>query len=607
MLNLKKLRAVVLCLFLTFSITSIHAQNSPPQNGIATFGQLKYPADFQHFDYVNPNAPKGGKITLGQLGTFDSLNPYIIKGTVPEGILRCHATLLAPSYDEVASYYGYVATLVELAVDGRGVTFHLNPKACFSDGQLITTEDVAFSFEILGQHGKPFWQNIYKNVLKVERISAHKIKFTFEKNKARELIANLAQLPILCKKFYQTHPFHETSLTTAPCSGPYVLETLEAGRSITYRRVQNWWGENVPSQRGLYNFDVIKVDFYRDPNVMLQAFKNGQIDIRMEISSKNWATEYTFSAFKQGKVKKKPLYGHKVSYGSYGLYFNTRRSIFADRHVRMALSEIFNFEWANNNLFYNLNHRNNSYFPNFPFAADGVPLGQERKLLEPFKDQLPPQLFTKPFELPIHKTQKDWEESRIKALSLLRKAGWVLENQKLIHAKTHNPFAFEFLIQTPTVQKIAIHFQNCLKVIGIEMRITLVDTSIYQERYDKHDYDTILHTLPQRQTLGTEQRGMWSSEAAGKPGTQNVVGIRNPVVDDLVEQLVESPDYETMVATAKALDRVLLWNYYMIPAWQMNFMPWVVWDRFGFPEPMCPPYMPTSIDTWWLDPEKSRS
>ncbi len=605
MLNIKK-HLFFLLLWLGLLIPSLQAATWGLQHSFAAFGTLKYPADFKHFDYVNPNAPKGGQITLGALGTFDSLNPFIIKGSIPEGMMRCYATLLAPAYDEVDSHYGYVATKIELEVGGRGVIFHLNPKACFNDGQPITADDVIFSFEALRQHGKPLFQSYYKGVTKVERISFHQIKFTFEKNKNRELVGNLGRMPILCKKFYQTHSFHETTLISPPCSGPYAVETLKEGKSITYRRVQNWWAKDLPSQRGKHNFDIIKVDFYRDQNVMLEAFKNGQIDARIEISTKNWATEYTFAAFKQGRLKKQPLYGHKVSYGSYGLYFNTRRPLFADRDVRMALSQVFDFEWANNNLFYKQSQRNNSYFPNFPFAAKGVPTEQERKLLEPFKDQLPAELFIEPFEVPVHNTVDDLQKSRTKALSLLKKAGWVLKDQKLVHAKTGKPFTFEFLIHIPAIQKIVIHFQNCLKLIGVEMKITLVDSLTYQERYDNHDYDMILHTIPQTQAPGGEQRSMWSSAHADQLRTHNVAGIKNPVIDVLIEKLIEAPDYDTMVVRARALDRVLLWNHYMIPAWQMNFIPWVVWDRFGFPEPMCPPYSPTSIEGWWVDPEKDR-
>ena len=610
MLNPVFCKVGILCFwFLSgFFLTPLQAAQSwGLQHGFAVFGHLKYPENFECFEYVNPNAPKGGQITLGALGTFDSLNPFILKGTPPDGIMRCHATLLAPAYDEVASYYAYVASRVEVAINGKSVVFHLNPNACFNDGQPITADDVIFSFETLRQYGKPFFRSYYKDVTKVEKISSHQVKFIFEKNIGRELIANLGKLPILCKKFHETHPFHETNLIAGPCSGPYFVKSLEKSRSIIYRRVQNWWAENLPSQRGQNNFDIIKIYFYRDPTTLFESFKRGQIDVRMEISTKNWATEYNFPAFKQGHVKKHPLYGHKVSYGSYGLYFNTRRSLFADRKVRMALSQMFDFEWLNNNLFYKLSQRNKSYFPRFPFAAKGIPLGQEQKLLEPFKNQLPTELFTEPFEVPVHNAPNDIQKSRTKALRILQDAGWVLKDQKLVHVKTGKPFVFEFLIHSKAVEKIVIHFQNCLKLIGIDVRITLIDIGTYRERCENYNYDMILETIPQRQTPSNEQRDMWSSMAADQPRTSNIAGIKNPVIDALIEKLIESPDYEAMVVRAMALDRVLLWGYYMIPAWQMDFMPWVVWDRFGFPNPISPPYMPTSIDGWWLDVEKDKA
>ncbi len=583
----------------------LYTHNSSVQYGFAPFGGLKYSENFKNFDYVNPQAPKGGRIKLGVLGTFDSLNPFIIKGTAPDGMMRCYATLLAPAYDEMASHYPYVAKSLEIAVDGTWVIFKLNPEACFSDKTPITADDVIFSFESLRQKGQPLYRSYYQAVVKTEKLSDHQIKFYLKNNKSKELVAVLGQIPLLSKAFYEKIPFDQTSLTPFPCSGPYQVATVEAGRSLVYQRVPNWWGEHIPSQKGSHNFDTIQVDFYRDPNTLFEAFKNGQIDMRVEMSAKLWTTEYNFPAVKQGHVHKYSIQ-HKLSYGSYGLYFNTRRPLFANRLVRIALTEMFNFEWLNKNLLFNQYKRNTTYFPCFPFAATGLPGKAERTLLGPFKDQLPPELFTQPFTLPHHHTEKDIHVSRTKALELLRQAGWVLKNHTLVHAQTGKPFVFEFLINNPATQKIALHFQNYLKKVGIEMKVTLIDTSTYQERYDRQDYDMILHVIPQGPTPGNEQRDMWSMTAADQPGTWNVAGIKNPVIDALIEKVIESPDYETLVVRARALDRVLLWGYYMIPAWHQDTIPIAIWDRFGFPDPICPPYAPTSIHGWWFEPDKNK-
>lgn len=599
---LKKI-GVFLGVLLNFSFV----EASPIQHGYAVFGRLKYSKDFKHFDYVNPNAFQGGIISLGALGDFDSLNPFIVKGIVPPKIECCYATLLAPSYDEVASYYTYVAQSIEIDPAGKWIAFHLNPSACFHNGQRVTADDVIFSFESLYRKGKPLFHSAYQVISKVEKVSDRQVKFYFKDKKAREIIGILGQIPVLSQKFYQNHEFCETNLETFPASGPYYVQSAQPGHSITYKKVKDWWGTHLPTQVGHYNFEEITIKFFRDPQVLFETFKKGEIDIRMDLSTKNWATEYNFQAVKDGKVKKIPLYGHKLSYGSYGLFFNTRKKIFGSREVRMAFIELFNFAWANKYLFYGLNKRNESYFPNSPFAAQGKPEGKELELLEPLKDKLPFELLTKKFVFPTHKTNEDLKQSRVKALSLLKKAGWALKGQKLVHEKTGKPFVFEILVKTAAGQKIGLHFQNCLKDVGITVKIVLTDHSIFQQRVDQRDFDMVLYNHIQSPTLGNEQRDMWSSEAADQNGSGNLAGVKDPTIDFLIEKLIESPDYETLTIRAQALDRLLLWGGYMIPAWQMEFIPWVVWDRFGFPEPMCPPYLPTSIHTWWIDPVKDKA
>jgi microcin C transport system substrate-binding protein len=578
---------------------------SSTSHGFSVFGKLKYKPGFTSYDYVNPNAPKGGEIRIAALGTFDSLNPFIIKGTPAQGVLRCFATLLEQSGDEPASHYGYVAESIEVAQDLSWVVFNLNPNAKFNNGQAITADDVIFSFNALREKGSPMFRTYYKAVTLVEKLSDHQVKFLCPGNKSREIPVILGQLPVLSKAYYEHHAFAETSLTPPVCSGPYEILRLDPGRFITYKRIQNWWGENLPTQKGRHNFNKVKIDYYRDSNAMFEAFKNGQVDVRFENSSKLWATGYDFPAVKQGYVKKQLIKHSLCIPGGQGFFFNTRRDIFSDRRVRQAITEMFDFAWANKNLFYNRYERTMSYFPNTPFEARGLPGAEEKDFLEKYKDQVPSEVLAKEFSLPENKNEQDIRKSRDKALTLLNEAGFEIKGQKLVNKKTGNPFVFETLIADQAMEKIFLHFKGYLNLIGIEMKIRLVDVSTYQQRMDQYDFDMVMSVNPQSPTPGNEQRDMWSSQAASTPGTRNIAGVREKVVDDLIEQLIESHDYKTLALRTRALDRVLLWGYYMVPAWYSGSLPVSYWDRFGRPE-ITPPYEPFSVETWWLDPNKEK-
>ncbi len=579
--------------------------HSSTSHGFSTFDQLKYKANFTNFNYVNPSAPKGGLIKIAALGTFDSLNPFIIKGTSAQGMTRCFATLLEPSGDEPASYYGYVAESIEVAPDHSWVIFNLNPNAKFNNEQTITADDVIFSFNILKEKGNPIYRTYYKAVTTVEKLSDHQVKFYCPNNKSREIPAILGQLPILSKTYYDHHVFEETSLTPPVCSGPYEVASFDPGRFITYKRVQNWWGENLPTQKGRHNFDSLKIDYYRDSNAMFEAFKNGQVDVRFENSSKLWATGYNFPAVDNGYIRKELIKHSLCIPGGQGFFFNTRREIFSDRRVREAITEMFDFTWANKNLFYGMYQRSLSYFPNTSFEARGLPSIEEIHYLNEYKNQLQPEVLTKSFSLPEHKDEQEIRNSKNKALALLNEAGWEIKNQKLVNKKTEQPFVFEALIADQALERIFLHFQGYLKLIGIEMKIRLVDVSTYQQRMDQYDFDMTMGLNPQSPTPGNEQRDMWSSQAANTPGTRNIAGIRDKVVDELIEKLIESEDYKTLILRTRALDRVLLWGYYMIPAWYSGSLPIVYWDRFGRPE-MSPPYEPFSLETWWFDPDREK-
>lgn len=564
---------------------------APPTHGVSTFGKLKYPADFTHFDYNNPNAPKGGTIRMGALGTFDSLNLFIVKGTPFGGSVLTHATLLDSTHDRSGEYYAYAAQFVEVAPDRSWVIFTLNPKAQFNNGEPITPEDVIFSFEALRDKGQPMFRTYYKNVSKVEKLDNHQIKFSFNTTQNRELPDILGQIFIFSKKHYSTVKFDETSLTPGPCSGPYEYAEIQPGRSVTLRRVKNWWGENVPSQKGSHNFDQIRFDYYLDKNAIFEAFKSGAIDIRQETTPQFWATGYDFPAVNQGFVKRE-IVPTSLSSGTYGLFFNTRRPIFADIRVRRALTIAFDFGWTNKNLFYGLFKRNLSYFPRSDFESSGIPQGEELALLTEFKDKLPAELFEKPYILPEPTTEAEVRTILLEAKKILQEAGW------------KSGQTFEILLFDKTLERVALHFQQILKRIDINVKVRTIDVSTYEERVTNFDYDMIFGTILQSASLGNEQRDFFGSERANAPGTRNYAGVANPVVDALIEKLIAAETYKQLLVRAHALDRALLWGYYMIPAWHAPGTMLAYWDRFDKPE-IHPKYHPISWQSWWFNPEKS--
>ncbi len=600
------LTAISLFILLSQGQASTQQNTSLPSHGFSMFGQLKYQPGFTHFDYVNPNAPKGGEYKFAILGIFDSLNPFVMKGKVAHGMRYCFATLLEPSGDEPASYYGYVAEWIRVAPDFSWVVFNLNPNARFNNGEPITADDIIFSFNTLREKGIPLFKANYKEITKVEKISDHQIKFYCPDNKSREIPAILGQIPALSKKYYERHVFEEATLAAPVCSGPYEVYSVGFGRFIIYKRVQNWWGQNIPSQKGRHNFDQTRYDYYRDMNSMFEAFKNGLTDVRYEMSSKTWFTGYDFSAVKEGRIKKE-LIKHSLCFpGGLGFVFNTRREIFADRRVRQAITEIFDFNWINKNLFYNQYQRALSHFPNTVFVATGLPKGEEKTLLEKFKGQIPEEIFKASYSLPDHKNEEDIRKSKDKALALLKEAGWEIKNQQLINMKTDKPFVFEVLDSDHFYLKSFLHLQRCLRQIGIEMKIRRLDTPAYQDRIARFDFDMIMVSNPQRTVPGKEQFDMWGSQAANISGAKNYAGIHDKVVDELIKVIETAPTFNDLIVRTRALDRVLLWGYYMIPAWYKDSLTIAYWDRFGRPS-TAPSHTPFSFETWWVDEKKENA
>ncbi|MBI2707970.1 MAG: ABC transporter substrate-binding protein [Proteobacteria bacterium] len=584
-------------LTLLFSFSSLYAETPPPStHGIATYGDLKYPANFTHFDYVNPNAPKGGMVKLATFGSFDSFNPFIIKGNAAAGAGMLHCTLMTLAGDEPMSMYGYLADKVELAPDRKSVTFTLNKNATFSDGTPVTADDVIFSFYTIMKKGLPLFAQYYRDVKNVEKISPEEVKFTFTTDKNRELPVILGQLSVFSKAYYEKHDFEKADLVPPIGCGPYKIKDFKAGQTIAYERIPNWWGENIPSQKGQSNFDITYV-YYRDQSVLFEAFKAGDHDFREENLAKNWATGYDIPAVKEGKIilKESP---NGLPRGMQLFVFNTRKSLFKDPKVREALEKAFDFEWANKNLFFSSYTRSLSYFSNSPLASSGLPQGEELAILEPFKDKLPPEVFTQEFKLPVTNSSGNDRKVLAQADKLLKEAGWVVKDGKRVNAKTGEPFAFEFLLADPGYEKAALALQRNLIPLGIQVTPRTLTPSQYIEKEGDFDYDMIMGIIPESETPGNEQREFWGSKHADVNNGHNLAGIKDPVVDELVELVINSPDRTTLTSRVHALDRVLLWGHYGVPGWYSKTSRIAYWNKFGMPEKK--PKDGVGFSTWWV-------
>jgi microcin C transport system substrate-binding protein len=582
---------------------SFYALAQSSQNGIALHGSPKYATDFTHFDYVNPDAPKGGDLRLSAIGTFDSLNPYILKGVPAADAGMVFETLMQNSLDEPFSQYGWVAESVTVAPDRSWVSYKVRPEARFHDGQPITPEDIIFSFETLRDKGHPFYHSYYKDVVKAEKTGPHEVKFTFRGAGNTELPLIMGQLPVLAKHFWQGKDFAATTLDPIIGSGPYKIESVTPGRTITYKRVADWWGKDLPVNKGRYNFDTIRYDYYRDATVDLEAFFAGRYDFRLENIAKEWATAYTTDAVKKGLIVKQEIKNELPS-GMQGFVFNTRRELFKDRRVREALSYAFDFEWTNKTVAYGAYKRTTSYFENSELAAHGLPSPEELKILEPYRGKIPDEVFTAEFKPPVTDGSGDDRENLLKASELLREAGWTLKDGKLVNAKGE-PFKFEIVNESPVFERWVQPFLRNLERLGIQADFRIVDTAQYQNLIDNFDFDMIIHVFPQSLSPGNEQRDFWSSSRAGQKGSRNLIGVRNPVVDDLVDKLIHAPDRATLITVCRALDRVLSWNYYVIPHWYIGAWRVAYWDMFGQPKIM-PKYGLAFEDSWWIDPAKMK-
>lgn len=588
--------------------TSVVAQaaddNVTVAHAIAMHGTPKYPADFTHLDYANPNAPKGGRLRLAAVnpGGFDSLNPWIPKGIAAAGINMVYDSLVEGSLDEPFSEYGLLAEKMEWPEDRSWIIFHLRPQARFHDGKPVTAEDVRYTFELLTKKGSPFWRFYYRDVKKVEALDTRRVKFSLAEGDNRELALIVGQMPVLPKHWWETRDFTAANLEAPLGSGPYRVKSVQAGRGIVYERVKDYWGKDIPLNRGRYNLDEIEYDYYRDDTVALEALKAGEYDLRVESSAKNWATAYNVPAVQQ-KLLRRSEFALKVPAGMQGFFLNTRRDAFKDRKVRQALAYAFDFEWANKNLMYGAYTRTDSYFENSDLAAAGLPSAGELTILEPFRKQLPPELFTRPLLLPKTDGSGNNRNNLREATRLLDEAGWKVVNGKRVD-KAGKPLAFEILLDNPLFEPHAQSFVQNLKKLGIDATLrVLADAQQYENRLRTFDFDMIVGRAGQSNSPGNEQRDYWSSKAAAMQDSRNYLGVQDPVVDALVEKLIVARSREDLVNTTRALDRVLMNGWYVVPHWHLNKARVAWWDRFGMPAKH--PDSGPSPEYWWFDAARS--
>ncbi len=571
-------------------------------HGLSLAGPLKYGPDFTHLDYANPDAPKGGNVKLSAIGGFDNLNPYISKGQSANGLGLTFETLMTQPSDDPSAEYGLVAESVEVPEDLSFAIFNMRPEARFHDGTPITADDVIFSLQAVKEKGTPLFRYYYGDVERAEKLNDHRVKFHFSGPPNRELPQIVGQLlPLLSKKHFEGREFDETTLTPILGSGPYKVKDFEPNRYISYERVDDYWGKDLPINVGRYNFDTIRFDFYRDTAVLLEAFKAGEYDYRSENSAKNWATGYDFPAVKAGLVIKEEIPNERAA-PMQGYVYNLRREKFQDPALREALIYAFDFEWLNKNIFYDQYSRGSSFFENSVMAAKGLPSEEELAILEPYRDQLPERVFGEAYKAPVTDgTGRDRAPLRT-AKKILADAGWEVKNGKLIDPKTNEPLTIEFLMYDPNSLRIAGPLIKNLKRLGIDATSRVVDSAQYTERVRNYDFDMTTAGFAQSLSPGNEQREFWGTAAGQRPGSRNVMGLQDPVVDALIENLIAAPDYESLIPAVRALDRVLTWQFFLIPQFYASYDRIAYWNKFGHTD--VNPTQGPDIMSWWVDPEK---
>lgn len=574
------------------------------RHGLSTFGDLKYPADFKHFDYVNPAAPKGGRFSTygGPLNSFDTFNPFILKGDAATGLGLLFDTLMVRSGDEPDAVYGLIAKDAAVAPDRTSVTFRLRPEAKFSDDSKITADDVVFSFDTLKTKGHPSYRISMRDVTKAEAIDGGTVRFSFTGELTRDLPTIVAGLPVMSKAYYATRDFDQTTLDPPLGSGPYLIGDFRPGAQITYKRRDDYWAKDLPVNVGTNNFDEIRYEYYRDRTAALEGFKAGTYDFREEFTARDWTTGYEVPAVRDGRIQRIVLADANPS-GAQGFFFNTRRAKFSDVRVRRALDYAFDYEFTNKNLFYGLYQRTNSYFENSDMKATGKPSPAELALLEPFRAKLPAAVFEEPYTSPVSDGSGTDRRLLREAARLLDEAGCKIKDRTRV-CPSGEVLEIEFLIYEPTFERVIAPYLKNLQAIGVGATIRRVDSAQYQRRVKSFDFDVVTSRFVLRLTPGIEMRSYWASENANVDGTANLAGIKDPVIDALIDKVVDAKSREELVAATRAIDRVLRAGHYWVPQWYKAAHHIAYWDKFSRPETK-PKYSRGAPDTWWYDAAKA--
>lgn len=601
------IRTVAAALLLSFVCLPVHAQEAvTPKHAFALHGEPKYGPDFTHLDYANPDAPKGGTLNLSAIGTFDSLNPFIIKGNPAGGFTilgqsLVYDSLMEQSNDEPFSMYGLIAESVELPESRDWVAFNLRSSAKWHDGKPVTAEDVEWTFKTLVDHGAPFYKAYYGDVTQVIVESPVRIKFVFKNNQNKELPLILSQLVVLPKHFWADKDFTKSSLVAPLGSGPYKIGQVSPGRSLEYERVADWWGKDLPIHKGRFNFDKIKYTYYRDANVALEAFFAGEYDVRDENVAKLWETNYDAPAVKDGRIKKEVIANKRPS-GMQGWMFNIRRPVFADREVRKAITYALDFEWANKQFAFGSYKRTRSYFDNSDLASTGVPAGKELAILEKYRGKIPDEVFTTEYNPPKTDGSGNNRNNLREAMNILDAAGYKVGADGIrAHEKTGQRLEFEILESNPAFERWTTPLVQNLQKMGIKATLRNVDDAQFTNRLQNFDFDMTSGVIAQSDSPGNEQRDFWGSDKADMPGSRNYIGIKDPIIDEMIELIINAPDREELVARVHALDRVLQWNYYVVPQWHFGAWRLAWWNKLEKPAKLSD-ITPGITDTWWVKP-----